>query len=347
MTTPPPATFGVWTELRPAPGRQPDSAYYRQRLDEAVLAEQLGFTAVWGSEHHAVEDAHLSQQFPYLAAVAARTERIRVGTGVLLLPLQRPRDVAEQAGVLDLISDGRLLLGFGAGYVEREFDAFGVARSQRGRLLEEKLAWLRRAFAEGVAPDGPDGTDLPVGPRPAQPGGPPIYLGGSAARALDRVARLADGWFALAHFRWQKTAEQYPLLRAALERAGRSAEGFPIVVGVHLRVSDDPERTWATELAPALAYQLSRYNDWATDRHLPRPAPVEPARLKRSAVFCDTPDGVAAALREFQAQLPFTHVALWSRPAGTSHEAACANLERVAREVAPAFAAAGPEPAWR
>ena len=66
MTTPPPATFGVWTELRPAPGRQPDSAYYRQRLDEAVLAEQLGFTAVWGSEHHAVEDAHLSQQFPYL-----------------------------------------------------------------------------------------------------------------------------------------------------------------------------------------------------------------------------------------------------------------------------------------
>lgn len=347
-----PATFGIWTELRPAPGQQPDAAYYRERLEEAVYAEQLGFSAVWGSEHHAVEDAHLTQQLPYLAAVAARTERVRVGTGVLLLPLYRPRDVAEQAGVVDLLSGGRLILGLGAGYVEREFDAYGVDRSQRGRLLEEKVAWLRRAFAEGVAADGPGGTDLPVRPRPVQPGGPPLYLGGSAPRALDRVARIADGWFALAHFRWQRTAEQYPLLRQALERAGRSPEGFPIVVGVHLRVSDDPERTWATELAPAIAYQIDRYNDWATDRGKPRPAPIDVGRLKRSAVFCDTPEGVVAALREFQAQLPFTHVAIWSRPPGISHEAACANLERVAREVAPAFAApAAPggagQPAWR
>jgi alkanesulfonate monooxygenase SsuD/methylene tetrahydromethanopterin reductase-like flavin-dependent oxidoreductase (luciferase family) len=352
---PQPATFGIWTELRPGAGRQPDPADYRERLEEAVLAEQLGFSAVWGSEHHAVEDGHLSQQLPFLAAVAARTERVRIGTGVLLLPLYRPREVAEQAAVVDLISGGRLILGFGGGWVEREFDAFGVDRRQRGRLLEEKVAWLRRAFAEGAAADGPDGSDLPVGPPPAQAGGPPIYLGGSAPAALDRVARIADGWFALAHFRWQRTAEQYPPLRAALEAAGRPAEGFPIVAGVHLRVSDDPERTWATELAPAIAYQLDRYGEWATDRGRPRPAPIEAARLKRSAVFCDTAEGVVAALREFQAQLPFTHVALWSRPAGISHEAACANLERVAREVAPAFAApppapgsgSGREPAWR
>jgi len=233
----------------------------------------------------------------------------------------------------------------GSGWVEREFDAFGVDRSSRGRLLEEKLGVLRRALAEGVVSDGPDGTDLPVGPRPPQPGGPPIYLGGTAPKALDRVARLADGWFALAHYRWQKTAEAWPVLAEALERAGRPAGGFPVVVGVHLRVSDDPERTWATELAPAVAYQIDRYGDWATDRDQPRPDPIDPGRLKRSAVFCDTAEGVVAALTQFQEQLPFTHVSLWSRPPGTSHEAACENLERVAREVAPAFA--GPEPPWR
>jgi alkanesulfonate monooxygenase SsuD/methylene tetrahydromethanopterin reductase-like flavin-dependent oxidoreductase (luciferase family) len=342
---PRPATFGIWTELRPGNGRQPDPGFYAERLEEAVLAEQLGLAAVWGSEHHAVEDGHLSQQFPFLAAVAARTSRVRLGTGVLLLPLYRPREVAEQAGVVDLLAGGRLILGFGGGWVEREFDAFGVDRSRRGALLEEKLPRLRRALADGALDDGPAGTDLPVGPRSPQPGGPPLYLGGTAPRALDRVARLADGWFALAHFRWQKTAEAWPALAEALERAGRPADGFPVVVGVHLRVTDDPERTWATELAPAIAYQLDRYGDWATDRDQPRPDPIDPGRLKRSAVFCDTAEGVVAALAQFQEQLPFTHVSLWSRPPGVSHEAACENLERVAREVAPAFA--GPEPPWR
>jgi alkanesulfonate monooxygenase SsuD/methylene tetrahydromethanopterin reductase-like flavin-dependent oxidoreductase (luciferase family) len=332
-------------DLRPGQGRQPDPAFYGECLEEAALVEELGLAAVWGSEHHAVEDGHLSQQLPFLAAVAARTSRIRLGTGVLLLPLHQVRAVAEAAGVADLIAGGRLVLGLGNGYVEREFDAFGVERSRRGQLMESKLPRLRRALREGLAADGPDGTDLPVGPRSPQPLGPPVYLGGAAGQALDRVARLADGWFALAHFRYQRTTDAYPVLASALQRAGRPAAGFPIVLGVHLRVSDDPERTWETELAPAVAYQLDRYNDWATDRDQPRPQPIEAARLKRSAVLCDTPEGIVAALTELQERLPFTHVALWARPPGTGHDAACANLERVAREIAPAFS--GPEPAWR
>jgi len=341
------ATFGVWMDLRPGLGRQPDPRFYHERLEEAVLAERLGLTAVWGSEHHAVEDGHLSQQLPFLAAVAARTSRIRLCTGVLLLPLYRPRDVAEQAGVVDLVAGGRLVLAFGNGYVEREFDAFGVDRSARGRLLEQGVAWLRRAFAEGVAADGPDGVDLPVGPRSPQPLGPPLWLGGTAPPALARVARVGDGWFCLAHYRYQKAAEAYPVLRAALERAGRPVGGFPIAVGVHLWVTDDPERAWATELARAVGYQLDRYSDWATDRDQPRPDPIDPGRLKRSAVLCDTPERVTGALADLQERLPFTHVCMWSRPAGIGHEAACANLERVAAEVAPAFAGPGPEPAWR
>src|SRR4029453_6568124 len=137
---------------------------------------------------------HLSQQLPFLAAVAARTERVRLGTGVLLLPLYRPREVAAQAGVGDRLAGGRLVLGIGGGYVEREFAAFGVGRSRRGALLEEKLPRLRRALADGVLDDGPDGTDLPVGPRSPQDGGPPLYLGGTAPRALDRVAPPAGRW---------------------------------------------------------------------------------------------------------------------------------------------------------
>src|SRR5918999_442538 len=101
---PRPATFGIWTELRPGNGRQPDPGFYAERLEEAVLAEQLGLAAVWAPH---------------------------------------PR---------------------------------------RGRLLEEKLGVLRRALAEGVIGDGPDGPDLPVGPRSPQEGGPPLYLGGTALK---------------------------------------------------------------------------------------------------------------------------------------------------------------------
>src|ERR671922_2670453 len=151
---PRPATFGAWMELRPGHGRQPDPAHYAERLEEAVLVERLGLAAVWGSEHHAVEDGHLSQQLPSLAAVAARTERVRLGTGVLLLPLYRPRDVAEQAGVVDLLAGGRLVLGVGAGYVEREFDAYGVDRSRRGRARGGNVPLLRGAPAERGAARG-------------------------------------------------------------------------------------------------------------------------------------------------------------------------------------------------
>src|SRR6266511_1719491 len=120
---PTPTTFGAWMELRPGLGRQPDPSFYAE----------------------------------FLEAAAARTSRIQLGTGVLLLPLYRPRDVAEQAGVVDLIAGGRLVLGLGNGYVEQEFDAFDTERPRRGQLMEEKLAYLRRAFREGVAADGPDG----------------------------------------------------------------------------------------------------------------------------------------------------------------------------------------------
>jgi alkanesulfonate monooxygenase SsuD/methylene tetrahydromethanopterin reductase-like flavin-dependent oxidoreductase (luciferase family) len=336
--------FGTYYFLQAPPGRSAD-AIIAEEVDQMVLSERLGYDSVWLTEHHYADYGLSSAPSVLLATVAARTERVRLGTGVLLLPLYRPRDVAEQAAVVDLLAGGRLLLGLGNGYVEREFDAFGVERSARGRLMEQKLAVLRRALAEGVAADGPGGADLPVTPRSPQPGGPPLYLGGGAPKALDRVARLADGWFALAHYRWQKAAESWPPLRQALERAGRDPAGFPVVVGVHLWVSDDPERTWATELAPAIAYQLDRYTVWSTDRGQPPPAPIEAARLKRSAVFCDTAEGVVASLRDFQERLPFTHVCAWSRPAGIGHEAACANLERIAREVAPAFA--GPTPSWR
>ena len=280
---PRPATFGTWTELRPGNGRQPDPGFYAQRLEEAVLAEQLGLAAVWGSEHHAVEDGHLSQQFPFLAAVAARTSRVRLGTGVLLLPLYRPREVAEQAGVVDLLAASVIWASAAAGWSASSTPSGSTG--YRGALLEEKLPRLRRAGRQG--PRRRPRQDRPARrpalaaarrpaplPRRHRPRG--AGPGGQAGRRLVRPGPLPlaeDG-------RGLAGAGRGP---GAGRPAGRRLPGG----GQRPPAGERrPGRTWATELAPAIAYQLDRYGDWAptaTSRAPTRSTPAGSSGRRPSA----------------------------------------------------------------
>ena len=139
-----------------------------------MVADQLGFDGVWLSEHHLTGDGMLPAPLVMAAALAARTERIRIGTNILGLPVHHPLRVAEDAAVVDLLSDGRLTLGVGQGYSEREFAAFGVDRRRRGALLEEGVRAIRTAWSE-------------VTPRPH--GRIPIYVAGVTAAGVER-----HGW---------------------------------------------------------------------------------------------------------------------------------------------------------
>src|SRR6266481_6120382 len=113
--------------IRTLPGKAQSLAeLYRDHLEEAVLAEELGFDCVWASEHHFSPDAWNPSPFTFLSAVAARTERVRLGTYVLLLPLHNPLRVAEDVAVLDNISRGRVDLGVGIGSAPNEFATFGI-----------------------------------------------------------------------------------------------------------------------------------------------------------------------------------------------------------------------------
>src|ERR671932_2309399 len=149
---------------------------FEPTIQECERAEADGFDSVWLGEHH---NSPVLYPTPLvgLAAIAARTHRVRLGTGVLLLPLYHPVAVAEEGAMLDLISAGRLILGVGAGYAPEEFAAFGLSIKERGSRLEEAAALLHRLWTEEhVSHHGRHFhvADVTVGPRPVQRPRPPI-----------------------------------------------------------------------------------------------------------------------------------------------------------------------------
>src|SRR3954451_6139865 len=121
----------------PAAWRRPFADVYRDELDLIVHAEQLGFDTIWLTEHHFADDGYSPSIIPLAAAIAARTERVRIGFNLLLLPLHNAISLAKDIATLDVLSDGRIDVGLGQGYARHEFAGYGIDRGERlGRFRE-------------------------------------------------------------------------------------------------------------------------------------------------------------------------------------------------------------------
>src|SRR5246127_735539 len=108
-----------------------DAAFYTAMLEQVEYLDQAGFDTIWTTEHHFVDDGYLSSVMPMLAAMAARTKRIKVGSFVLLGPFYHPLRLAEDSALIDVISNGRLRLGIGVAYRPEEFEIFQIPRAER------------------------------------------------------------------------------------------------------------------------------------------------------------------------------------------------------------------------
>jgi alkanesulfonate monooxygenase SsuD/methylene tetrahydromethanopterin reductase-like flavin-dependent oxidoreductase (luciferase family) len=327
-------TFGLWYDFRQRLPLGDYARFYAECLEEIEEGERLGFTGVWLSEHHFVDDGYLPSPLVAAAAIAARTKTMTIGTNVLLLPMHHPLRVAEDAAVADLICGGRFVLGVGQGYVQHEFEVLGFNRRHRPSLFEEGVEIIRRAWEEGHI--GYEGKrwrfeNLPFGPQLERR--PPIYIGASADPAIDRAARMADGFLTSAAW-GAGNVVTYRKVREALARHGRAEEDFPYVASGVVYLREDSELA-RSEVAPAIAYQRSRYAEWGTDRGEPKPEPIRPEDLSWERYFVGNPEEVAEGLARVYAEAPYDHLCFWGRLPGVTHEQALTNMRLFASEVIP------------
>ena len=234
----------------------PIGTVYSEALEMARFADRVGFGHVSLSEHHGSEDNYLPSPFVVGGAVAAATERIRIVLNAVVLPLHNPVEIAEQVAVLDQLSDGRLDVIFGAGYVPGEFARFGVSLSHRARLLDEGLELIVRALS-GERFEA-DGREVFVRPMPRQRPHPPFILGGGVEASARRAARLDFGF-----------APMKPGLVALYEQACRDFGRAPGPVWglqgpIMIHVAEDKEAAWAC-LRPHIMHVAGTYARWAAE----------------------------------------------------------------------------------
>jgi alkanesulfonate monooxygenase SsuD/methylene tetrahydromethanopterin reductase-like flavin-dependent oxidoreductase (luciferase family) len=330
------ATLGV----RNLPTRpKPLADLYWEFIEEAILAERLGFDNVWASEHHFSPDQWNPAPIVTLAAVATRTDRIRLGTYVLLLPLHNPVRIAEDVAVLDNISRGRVDLAVGAGSAPAEFHTLGVPMNQRMARTYEALTIIERCFREDEFSHRGKYYDFPnvrMTSKPAQAGGPPIWVSAmgqqSAAIAGRRGYNQAAGT-GPGHAKWEESLKQ-----SGHDLKERKVASIPI----RIHLSATLEQAWdeAEEgLHQVLSFYGTRVGAGAGRASADLPPVGEFRRAMRTGrpstpFIVGTPEDALEQLSQFRGR-GVTHLGLNFHHPGMDTVAVRRSMELYAKEMMP------------
>jgi alkanesulfonate monooxygenase len=234
--------------------RYPEMPSAKDLISYGVRAEELGYESVWAWDHVLLgvdPSFPIHEALTILTAVAARTSRIRVGTGILVLPVRNPVILAKELATIDHVSDGRLIVGAAVGWYKREFDSLGADFHKRGQIMEQSLEIINRLWSE----DKVEGNYPPYSlrgavlfPKPVQKPRPPLLIGGYVDAVLRRAATKGDGWltyYYTAHG-FQRT---WAKVRGYAEEAGRdpnelsATNQLPICIGERAKI-EAPMKHW-------------------------------------------------------------------------------------------------------
>lgn len=333
--------IGLFTGQIPPGSTRSFHEEYRDTLELVKLVEEVGLDAAWVSEHHFSADGYLPSLVPMLAAFAAVTERIQLGTGVILAPFHDPIRLAEDLAVVDQLSGGRTIAGFGIGWRDEEFRAFNIPTSERVRRMEEIVEILRRSWTEerfSFSGKHHRYTDIAVTPKPARV--PPILVGGFVDNAIRRAGRIGDGYIS-SRVPLERLGDAFALAAEARAEAGH--EGAPIAAMLqNAFVTDDPDRDWPA-VRDGIGHQLGTYAGWRAGTDVAgKPLEVMPPSENeiRATTAFGTPAEVTDALVPLARVLssyPESHLIVRLYYPGMVVDAAGDAIRRFASEVAPAL----------
>ena len=312
--------------------------YYRQALEEVIRAEELGFDSVWMEEHHAVTNHYWPSPLPVLAGFATRTSRLVLGTDIVVAAFHHPVRLAEDVAMLDVISNGRFVLGIAIGYKPDEFALYGVELEKRGARFEEQLAIMTGLWTqERVQFKGAYYTvEGRLEPKPVQTPHPPLWIGGWGDMTLRRAATLADNWIP------GPTADLKRLLNGKkqfLEQrraAGLPAPAeWPLTRDVIIADTDAQARELAEEHI-MVAYRREYAGGW---RHpfIDASIATDLDKLMEDRFIIGGPEQCVSRLRRFVEEYGLTHLICRMFFPGMPHARIMRGLELLARDVMPAF----------
>ena len=237
-------------------------ARFDELMEQARLAEKLGFASLLKGSHYAGAPLQEFQQLPFLSRVMTECPSLRLITGIVLLSLHKPLDIAEQLATIDVMSNGKLTFGAGLGYREVEFQGFGTTQSDRVQRFEENLEAVIRLWTEDkVEHRGEHFTvgGLSASIRPKQAGGPPIWVGGEIPPAVRRAARLGCPWVIPPTMHWDDAVHRLGVYKAAMGEAGTSnPHGQPLIREVVIGATRE------AAMAAAGPHLLAKYESYAS-----------------------------------------------------------------------------------
>ena len=316
----------------------PQALRFQEHVEQVRLARAVGFDSIWASQHYLSDPFTYFQPIPTLARLAPEAAGMRLGTGVLLLPLHHPVEIAEQLATLDLICGGRFVFGAGLGYRDVENQAMGLEPRTRVGRLEEGLEVIERLWSgEPVSYVGRHFTlkDVRISMPTLQRPRPPIWLAANGDAGVRRAARLGDAWLMNPHATLGTLVRQQALFRETRIALGRPPAGeIPLVKECYVA----PQASAAlAEARPYLEPKYVAYARWEQDKALPagETFALDFAALARDRFIVGDPRGVAEEIARYRERLGVTTMIVRLQWPGLPQEAVLRSIRLLGESVLP------------